>query len=178
MEILLAVIDWIGRILTILALIAFVLSIYEWSRGVLKVLYRLGHGLARPKIAILGDKGNTIKSTLETSRLFNERRLILISSVDDLGRAESASLWLFHWWGEDPWGEKALERVLNFKKDSTALIVYAPHQEDRKSIPRLSDQMMEELSRHRHTIVNNFRGRLLNDVIVSLMAISDQSHGR
>ncbi|WP_052888134.1 hypothetical protein [Thermogemmatispora carboxidivorans] len=168
MEVVLAILDWVGRILVIPALIAFVLGVYEWSRGVLKVLYRLGLGLTRRKIALLakGDNVTSGRSLLLDSRLFHEENLIIVTSPKDLGRAERADVLLVYWgdWKDD------INDILRLKRDHVALVIYAESQ----AIPH---EKLKELDSHRYTIVANFRGRLLNDVIVSLIAISGQSRG-
>nr|BBH95028.1 hypothetical protein KTA_32270 [Thermogemmatispora argillosa] len=166
MKILLDIIDWIGRILTIPALIAFILGIYEWSGRALWVLYRLGRGLAHRKIAILAC-GNNVESgcnLLLDSRLFQQKNLIVVTSPKDLGRAERANVLLVFW---EDWSNY-IDDILRVKRDHTALIVYARPQ----AIPR---ETLEKLDNMRNTIVANFRGRLLNDIIVSLMAVSGQT---
>lgn len=165
MEVVLAALDWVGRILVVPALIAFVLGVYEWSRGVLEVLYRLGLGLTRRKIALLAKGDNVVsgRSLLLDPRLFREENLIIVTSPNDLGRAERADVLLVYW---EDWKDH-IDDILRLKRDHVALVIYALPQ-------TISPEKLKELDSHRYTIVTNFRGRLLNDVIVSLIAMSRQ----
>ncbi|MBX5455906.1 MAG: hypothetical protein IRZ31_03310 [Thermogemmatispora sp.] len=164
MDVALTVYDWIGRILVIPAVVALALGIYQWARGVLPALYRLGSGLALKEIALLakGDNAKSIRSLLLDSRLFSPQNLKDITSPNDLGSAEHASVLLVYW---EDWKDH-IDEVLSFKKDRMALVIYAPPQ-------AISREMLERLDSVRHTIVANFRGRLLNDVLLCLVTAGD-----
>jgi hypothetical protein len=57
--------------------------------------------------------------------------------------------------------------IAQMKRDSVALVVYAP--QEHGPIPK---DTMAAIERSRNVIVNNFRGRLLNDIIVSMITTS------
>ena len=59
--------------------------------------------------------------------------------------------------------------ILQAKKDATALVVYAP-----KGPASIPPDKFVELNSKRNVMVTNFRGRLLNDIVVSLMTTSYQ----
>lgn len=100
-----------------------------------------------------------MNSLLDT-KLFNKKNMIDISSVGDFGRAEGATVFLIFW---DDWKDK----MLRVKKDKTALVIYAPP----RSIP---DAEFAKLDSQRNVMVTNFRGRLLNDMVISLMTTGYQ----
>ena len=84
-------------------------------------------------------------------------------SSTDTGGAEQATLFLVSW---HDWQDHITD-VLLAKKDSTVLVVYAPPQ----TIP---PERMKDLDGKRNVILTNFRGRLLNDIVVSLMTTGYQ----
>lgn len=165
MTCLLQILDWIGTLSTAVVLAGLVWGICLWGRGILPVLLRLGNGLATRKIAILAgasDQGS-LKSLLADSGMFREKNIISVAVQNDLGRAEKATLYLVHW----PSWQDALGKVLSQKKDGTALVVYAPHEGG-----RIPDQVLVSLNNQRNVTVTNFRGRLLSDILVSMMTTS------
>lgn len=163
-----SILDWVGRITSVIFLVTLIWGIYAWFKGILPALIRLGKGLSRRKIAIFAKGGNlnSLESLLVDAKLFNKKNLIGVSSDGDLGRAEQATLFLVLW---NDWGDSQIKEILRMKKDNTALIVYAP--DGPKSIP---DDKYKELNDKRNVIVVNLRGRLLNDVIGSLITTSYQ----
>jgi len=102
---------------------------------------------------------------LVDTELFDRRNMIGISSSSDFGRAERATVFLIFW---DDWQDK-IDEILRAKKDNTALVVYAP--KGPRSIP---EDKFIELNSKRNVMVTNFRGRLLNDIVISLMTTSYQ----
>jgi hypothetical protein len=156
------VIGVIGTIETIVLVIVTVTAIVLWARGIWPVLYRLGNGLANRKIAIFakGDTRSSLKSLLMDSELFREKNICEIGGVNDLGKAEVASVYLVYWpdWAHD------IEKILDMKPDKCALVVYAPY-----NLDKIPPDQMRNLDGKRHTSVTNFRGRLLNDVVTSMI---------
>jgi hypothetical protein len=139
--------------------------IYTFARGIIPAIWRLGNGLARRKIAIFakGDNALSLRDLLVDSKLIDASNIIRITRVEDVGRAEQATVYLVFW---HDW-EADIDEVLRQKPDECALIVYAPY--DRERIP--TDQM-KKLDGKRHTAVTNFRGRLLNDIVSSMITTS------
>ncbi len=160
-----SILNWVGYVSTILFLLTLASGIFAWIKGILPALIRLGNGLAKRKVAIFakGDHLRSLEGLLLDSNLFNKKNVIDVASESDFGRAEQATLFLVFW---KDWEDKLAE-ILKTKKDSTALIVYAP--QDLGSIP---PEKMQELNSKRNVIVVNFRGRLLNDIIMSFVTIS------
>ncbi|MBX7488733.1 hypothetical protein K3177_09415 [Qipengyuania sp. GH25] len=150
---------------TVSALIVLFASLYAvwlWLRGLLPVLLRLGNGLAKRRIAIFakGDVVDSLEGLFADSKIFDCKNIIRISHIGDLGRAEPASVFLVYWpdWSGD------LDQILAQKRDATALIVYAP-----QGSGFLPPDAISLLERERNVTLANLRGRLLNDVVVSLI---------
>jgi len=158
------VLDIIGYGTTIIVVIASLVSIYQWCVGITPALMRLGKGLAVRKIALFasGDDFNSLRDLLIDSKLFNEKNIVQITK-DQLRKAEQYSLFLAHWKSIS----SHLDSILSEKKDGTALIIYAPQEEGFISIEDIA-----KINRHRNVIVVNFRGRLLNDIVSSLITTS------
>lgn len=140
-------------------------AIYLWARGIGPALWRLGNGLAKRKIALFakGDNLDSLMSLLTDSRLFKRSNIIDVRKKEDVGRAESATLFLVFWpdWSND------IDKVLEKMSDECALVVYAPG--DKGRIP---DKEMAKLDIRRHTAVTNLRGRLLSDIVASIITTS------
>ncbi|WP_013334741.1 hypothetical protein [Gloeothece verrucosa] len=155
---------------TITVIIAAVTAVILWVRGILPVLLRLGNGLAKGKIAIFakGDNLTSLIELLKSSGLFSEKNFIRIIDIGDFPKAKKANLYLIffpNWNNMD-----SIKEIMNHKNNGIPLIVYAPPQnkiiQDQRAIP---SDIMAKLNEDGNTIVTNFKGRLLNDIIGSLI---------
>ena len=150
----------IGGISKLLMILGFCYIAFLAIKGVLSVLYRLGIGLCKRKIAIFAsNEYESLKSMLVDSNIFKKSNIMQVN-LNDLDKAANESMFLVHW---KDYQDK-IDDILRIKKDSTALIVYAPQNEG-----RIEPDKMEKINSHRNTIVVNFRGRLLNDIMISLI---------
>lgn len=153
--------DWVSYAETIWLLLTVALAIYAGVRGLIPPLVRLGKGLSRRKIAIFVKSNNLqlLHNLLDGTKLFNKKNITYISSIGDVERAQKSTLFLIVW---DDWKDN-MEEILHAKKDNnTALVIYAPP----NSIPR---DELAKLDNQLNVMVSNFRGRLLNDIMVCLM---------
>src|SRR5690606_21114506 len=116
----------------------------------------------RRKIAIFAkaDALASLEALFADSRLFSVKNMIPISSRGDFGRADQASVFLVHW----PDWPHEIDEILRHKKDGTALLIYAP-----QAAGFVPPETMALLEHHRNVVLANLRGRLLNDVVVSLI---------
>ncbi len=167
--------DWLINFLTVVGLvdaallvIAVLYAIYLWASGITPALLRLGNGLAKRRIAIFAKSENlaSLKHLLLDSKLFREKNICEVTQFGDVGRAEGSSVYLVYW---PDWSEH-IDAVLAQKPDECALVVYAPY-----NAGRIPDERMKDLDGKRHTAVTNFRGRLLNDIVTSMITTSYDS---
>jgi hypothetical protein len=167
MDIIISILDWVGRVTAVIFLVTLIWGISAWAKGILPVLIRLGKGLSQRKIAIFakGENLKSLESLLEDSKIFNKKNVIGVGLDSDLGRAEGATVFLVFW---HDWQDQISE-ILSMKKDTTALIVYAPQE-----LGFIPPDKSKELNSKRNVIIVNFRGRLLNDIIVSLITTGYQ----
>lgn len=168
MDLFLSIMNWVGIVTTLISFLILLWGIYAWGKGILPALIRLGNGLAKRKIAIFAKPNNltSLQQLLHDSKLFKEKNILTVSSSGDFGRAEKTTLFLVFW---PDWQPADITDILNMKKDTTALIVYAPP----GSVP-IPDDVLKKLNSKRNVIVVNLRGRLLNDIIVCLMTTGYQ----
>ncbi len=148
---------------TLLAVIGLLCTVFKVAKGLLPVWFRLGMGLAKRKIAILAEEQSSdLKDLLVDSHLFSPKNIILVGK-ESLKKAEVATMFLVHW---EPF-KSHIDQILDIKKDSDALIIYAPQKEG-----FIEQEDMTKLTSQRHTIIVNFRGRLLNDIYTSMITTS------
>ncbi len=164
METFIKILNVVGYVTTLIVIIAFFAGIYKWVTGISPALWRLGKGLASRKIAVVADVDGftSLKSLLIDSNLFKERNIIQITTRE-LKKAANYTLLLLHWKSVSP----HLNTILSDKKDETALLIYAPQEEG-----LISREDLGRINQHRNVIVVNFRGRLLNDIVTSLITTS------
>ena len=162
MNTLLETLAFISIVETLFLLASFIYAFYLWSTGALPVLIRIGNGLAKRKIALFAssDNVNSLKTLLTDSGLFRDKNILVISRKEDIGRAEDASVYLVHW--QD--SANYIDEILRMKKSECPMIVYSPY-----NLPRIPDEQMVNLDGKRHTAVTQFRGRLLNDIVTSMI---------
>ncbi len=153
---------FVGAIETLVLIAGIAWAVWLWGRGIAPALMRLGNGLAKRKIAIFakGENVGSLKHLLMDSGLFSAANIIEVTKSSDIGRAEHTTMYLVVW--QDWAGE--IDAILGMKADASALIVYAPYDHG-----RIPDDQMKKLDGKRHTAVTNFRGRLLNDVVASMI---------
>lgn len=155
----------LGGISTLITLIAVLYGGYLFARGIFPVWYRLGMGLSKRKIAVFAEKEfDDLRDMLIESGLFQKENVIKIEK-QSIKKAKDMKLFLMHWKSF----ESEIEKVLQMKDIETALIVYAPQSEGFIDKP-----MMERISQERNSIVVNLRGRLLNDILVSMITTGNK----
>ncbi len=137
----------------------FVLSVLYGTcvvvTGVWPVWLRLGKGLVNRRIAVFADeKFSELESLLTDSDIFRAKNIIRVNR-EDIKKAQDISIMLVHW---KSFFNK-IDDILAIKKDTDALIVYAPIDEG-----RLENDDMVKINTQRNAALVNFRGRLLNDI--------------
>jgi hypothetical protein len=153
----------VGGITTMIAIIGFIYAIFFVIKGIFPVWYRLGMGLSKRKIAIFAEQEfNNLKDILIDSQIFEAKNIIKIDK-QSIKKAESITLLLVHWKSF----ENEIEDILKMKKDSDALIIYAPQDEG-----FIDKTVLAKINLDRNVIIVNFRGRLLNDILTSMMTTS------
>jgi len=153
----------VGGLSTLLAFLIAVYTLFLVIKGILPVWYRLGLGLSKRKIAIFAEKEfENLRDMLIDSKIFKTSNIFKIDK-QSIKKANSITLFLIHWKSFN----KEIDEILSMKNDSDALIIYAPQSEG-----FIDKDILERLNLERNTIIVNFRGRLLNDILTSMITTS------
>lgn len=158
--------EYVHLAVFLIGIITIAFGVVAVVRGIAPVLWRLGNGLANRKVALFakGENAPSLKNLLLDSKLIQNKNIVDVNRSEDIGRAEDATVYIVVWhdFADD------IDAILNRKPDSSALIIYSPY--DQEKIP---PAQMKKLDGTRHTAVTNFRGRLLNDVITSMITTTE-----
>lgn len=154
------VIAIIGAVTLCLNAIGIITVVIGWALGITPPLIRLGLGLRNRKIAVISSVENFrgLKECLVDSKLFRECNIVNLGT-DNLEKGRKFSLLLVDWSST----KEAIEQIVTVREsDQTPLIIYAKP----ATIP---NDIMSSIADRPNTVVVNFRGRLLNDIITSLI---------
>ena len=148
----------------LISLAALTTLIFGAVAGIIKPLWRFGLSISKRKIFIfaVGDIGDDIKRDLEKSGIIKAKNIEIHSSRFS-AELQNATLAVIHYSSF----EKEFESMLNLKMSRCGLIVY--HPEFGKRIP---NDIMEKISKLQNVMVVNFRGRLVNDALATMMSTS------
>lgn len=153
----------IGGITVISGLLAVIYRIVCWAFGITPIVFRLGMAIWKRKVAIFADDDmyGRLKDTLIDSRIFKDKNIVHIRK-DNIEKAKGVTIFLVDW---ETYKDQ-IEQVFGARKnDQTAIVIYARP----ASIPK---KKMNDIANRENTVVVNFRGRLLNDILTSLITTS------
>ena len=156
-------VNLVGTIGTVALIIGGIVTVIAWIRGIFKPLWRLGLGLSRRQIAIIASSDDCVSltSTLQKSDLFSKKNIHVITSQNDAKDLMSENLMLLKLSGSPI----SLKSVLENKKPDAALVIYA-------KLGELQPADFQLLDEHRNVSVTNFRGRLMSDLLNTMMTTS------
>lgn len=157
----------VGGISTIGSLIVCACILISWVFGIAPVLWRLGIARWKRKIGIVakGDDSTTLKKDLVDSRIFRRKNIKPITS-QSLSDIKDHSLLVVHY---QSFSEEEIEKMLQHKTSSAAMIFYYPEYSPKNKIPK---HINEQIGKHSNTILVNHRGRLLNDILITFITTS------
>lgn len=158
----------IGLVTTAVAVILFFAAVVGWFLGVGPLLYRLGLGRWRRKVSILadGNRFSTLKADLIDSGVFREKNIDHLTE-HDLAKVKDCNLLLLHY---ESFTANQIKTIIAHKKSEAGLVVYFPEFDPpTKMIPK---DITRLINNEPHTVLANFRGRLINDILVTLLSTS------
>lgn len=150
-----------GAISVITIFLGVLSRVIGWFFGITPIMLRLGIALRKRDIAIFCDNGDSfddLKTVLTSSGIFRCKNIFHIKK-NTIETAKNKTIFLVDW----ETFKDNIDEVFNVRKDEhTAIVIYAkpaciPHDE------------MNKIANRPHTVVVNFKGRLLNDVLTSLI---------
>ena len=155
----------VGGISTMVMVAGFLYTACLLIKGVFPVWYRIGIGLSKRKIAVFATgEFDALKSMLIDSKIFKDKNIVKINK-GELKKAATATIFLVHWSEY----KSEIDDVISIKSDNTAMIIYAPQNEG-----RIDPDVMNKINNQRNSIVVNFRGRLLSDILISMITTCNQ----
>lgn len=152
-----------GGLVITLSVLGIAYRLVCWVFGITPILFRLGAALWGRKIAIFASTTAypDLKTALTDTGLFHDKNVLSVTP-NNIDRAVEATVFLVDWGSFD----SEIEKVFNKRgTHQTPIVIYAKP----ASIPQ---EKMSDIANRANTVVVNFRGRLLNDILTSLMTTS------
>lgn len=165
---LISLINIVGVITTLFGIVLFVWAVVSWILGVYPLFLRLGFGRWRRKIAIVAndDTYNSLKIDLIDTGVFREENIYQIKK-DTLSKVKETTLALIHYQSFD---ENEIKSILSYKKSNAGFIFYFPEFTPPTLV--IPPNMMKEINNQQFTTIVNMRGRLINDIVTTLLSTS------
>lgn len=161
-------IDIVGVLTTVFAICLFIWAIISWCMGVFPLFLRLGFGRWKRKIAIVAndEKYSSLKSDLVDTGIFRGKNIYHIKN-DSLAKIKEATLALVHY---QSFSEDEVKTILSNKKANAGFVFYFP--EFTPPTVVVSAAMMKAINEQQFTTIVNMRGRLVNDIVTTLLSTS------
>ena len=158
-----------GGISATLIIIGIMLNFLFWILGIAPLLWRLGYGRWFRKIAIVANDEfyNNLKNDLADSGIFRENNISQISA-NNLAKIKNHYLLLVHY---QSFTEENIKIILADKKSEAGMVIYYPEFSPKEG-KMISEEMIKQINCRENTTIVNFRGRLLNDVVTTLITTS------
>ncbi|MCX6721575.1 MAG: hypothetical protein NTY04_00040 [Candidatus Staskawiczbacteria bacterium] len=156
-----------GGISASLIVFGVLINIVLATVGVAPLLWRLGYGRWFRKIAIVANSGHyeDLRTDLISSGIFRKGNIFSISS-QNLAKVKDGDLMLVHY---KSFSETEIKTILSNKKSKSGMIFYFP---EKTLENKISAEMTKEIGAKENTTIVNFRGRLLNDIVTTLITTS------
>jgi hypothetical protein len=153
----------IGGLTVVFAAIGIIYRVVCIALGVTPVVFRIGKAIWRRKVAIIGSSEafSSITDCITNTNIFKRNNVIHIPA-DNIEKVKEYTILLVDW----ETSENQIDQIFIARKNhNTAVIIYAKA----GSIP---NEKMAEIANRSNTVVVNFKGRLLNDILNSLITTS------
>lgn len=153
----------VGGITVITAVVGIIYRVLCVILGISPLVYRVGKAVWRRKIAIIGNAEaySSLKNSITDTGIFKKDNVIHIP-VENIDKAKEQSILLVDW----ETSNSQIDQIFIARKNhNTAVIIFAKA----GSIPQ---DKMSEIANKSNTVVVNFKGRLLNDILNSLITTS------
>lgn len=153
----------VGGLTVVFAAIGIIYRVVCITLGVTPLVFRIGKAIWRRKVAIIGsaEAFSSLKDCIIDTNIFKNHNVIHIP-IDNIEKSKEHTILLVDW---ETSGNYIDNIFLARKNYNTAVIIFAKP----ASIPH---GKMDEIGNRSNTVVVNFKGRLLNDILNSLITIS------
>lgn len=153
----------IGGLTVVFSIIGILYRVIFWLFGITPFVLRLGVALWKREIAVFANSENfnSLKTLLVDSGLFKSSNITHIGT-ENIDKAKGKTIFLVDW---ESFSDQ-IDLVFSARANhQVALVIFAKP----ASIPQ---EKMASIANSTNTVVVNFRGRLLNDILTSLMTTS------
>lgn len=159
-------INLVGVITTVFAVGLFIFTIISWVLGIYPIFLRFGFGRWRRKIAIVAndDAFSSLKEDLVDTGIFRGKNIYQVRR-DSISKIKEATIALVHY---HSFTEDEIKVILSNKKYNAGFIFYFPEFSAPTKV--ISPEIMNEINKHQFTTVVNMRGRLMNDIVITLLS--------
>ncbi len=153
----------VGGITVVFAVMGIIYRLSCIALGVSPLVFRIGKAVWRRKVAIIGGKDafDALQECIIDTDIFKKQNVKHIQ-LTNIEKVKVHTLLIIDW-------ESCIDHIdeifTNRKDHNTAVIIFAQP----ASIP---PDMMIEYANKANTVVVNFKGRLLNDILNSLITTS------
>lgn len=153
----------VGGLTVVSATLGIIYRITCIVLGVSPLVFRIGKAVWRRKIAVIGNSESfsMLNECIADSGVFKKNNVIHITT-ENIDKVKDYSVLLVDW---ESSGTQIDQIFMARKNHNTAVIIYAKA----GSIPH---EKMAEIANKANTVVVNFKGRLLNDILNSLITTS------
>lgn len=161
-------IEVVGVLTTVFSIVLFAWAVISWCLGVFPLFLRLGFGRWTRKIAIVAndEKYTSLRDDLIDTGVFREKNIYQIKN-DALAKIKDATLALIHY---QSFSETEINSILANKKSNAGFIFYFPELTYPTTV--IPPEMMKAINNQQLTTIVNMRGRLVNDVVTTLLSTS------
>lgn len=167
MEYVKAFLEVVGLITTLIAVLTFLAAVIGWILGISPLLYRLGLGRWSRKITVLASSDNfaSLRDDLVSSGVFRSKNIDHVTNKS-LAKVKESNLLLVDY---GSLSDQNMKTIIKNKKPSAGMVVYFP---DFSPTNRVPDDVMKLINNEPHSVLVNFRGRLINDILITLLSTS------
>lgn len=161
-------IDIVGVLTTIFGVVLFLWAVISWCFGVFPLFLRLGFGRWTRKIFIVSndEKYASLRADLVDTGIFREKNINQIKN-DSLAKIKDVTLALVHY---QSFSEIEINTILANKKAHAGFIFYFPEFTSPTTV--IPPEMMKAINNQQFTTIVNMRGRLVNDIVTTLLSTS------
>lgn len=158
----------VGVLTTVFAICLFIWAVISWILGVYPLFLRLGFGRWSRKISIVAndDMFSSLETDLVDTGVFRKKNIYQIKT-DTLSKVRETTLALVHY---QSFTEDQIKTILSNKKSNAGFIFYFPEFTPPSVV--ISPEMMRAINNQQFTTIVNMRGRLINDIITTLLSTS------
>lgn len=159
-------IELVGTITTIVAILMFFYALACWIFGIAPLLYRLGFARWKRKLQIVSspESYSDLKSDLIKTGIFRDKNISNVTKAS-LNQLKDDTLVLIHY---QYLTEAEIIKVLNDKATNSGYIFYFPEFNPPTNV--VPNNIMSLINNQPFTTLVNFRGRLVNDLVITMIS--------